>query len=46
VQPHLVGLLLGFPEDYATDGEAYMNRERLFTYRELLADRANQSGAF
>jgi hypothetical protein len=44
--PQLVGLLLSFPEDYATDGEVYMNRERFFTYREFLANRANQSGAF
>jgi hypothetical protein len=46
MQSHLVGLLLSFSEDYATDGAAYMNRERFFTYREFLANRAKQSGAF
>jgi hypothetical protein len=45
MQPHLVGLLLSFAEDYAPDGEAKMNRERIFTYGEFLTQRENQSGA-
>jgi len=44
--PNLVGLLLGFPEDNATDGEAYMSCERFFTYRTFLANGAKQSAAF
>jgi hypothetical protein len=37
VQPHLIRVLLDFRKDYATDGEAYINRERFFTLREFLA---------